>query len=324
MRKTVTHVLVGIILGVLLLGGFGSDATTVCTPLGTLTATLGLCKPAAGETGWSAAVNNNFDLIDANAAAAATSTPLDAMTGLGLTWVSGTSITVAIGAASSDDSNPSNRVLMINSAAITGTTAATWVVGNNQPKLDAGGVGNNQTWHVFEIKRTDTNVVDVLFSQSATSPTLPTNYTKQRRLGSVLTDGAAAIRNFVQDGDDFLLLASILDVNTANPGTSAVTATLTVPTGIKVTARINAAITSASNNVMSYVSSLDQNDEAPSQTVAPLSNTANANTSTNMGGVQLLVRTNTAKQIRYRLSVSAAGDIMRIATLGWIDRRGRG
>ena len=40
-------------------------ATVICTPLGTTTTSLALCKPKAGETNWDAAVNNNFDLIDA-------------------------------------------------------------------------------------------------------------------------------------------------------------------------------------------------------------------------------------------------------------------
>ena len=36
-----------------------------CTPGGTTTSVLLLCKPAAGEVGWTDAVNGNFDILDA-------------------------------------------------------------------------------------------------------------------------------------------------------------------------------------------------------------------------------------------------------------------
>ena len=38
---------------------------------------------------------------------------------------------------------------------------------------------------------------------------------------------------------------------------------------------------------------------------------------------QLYVRTNTSRQIRYRLSGSDGSAIMRISAHGWLDRRGR-
>jgi len=38
---------------------------------------------------------------------------------------------------------------------------------------------------------------------------------------------------------------------------------------------------------------------------------------------QILVRTNTSAQIRYRLSASASDIKIGLVTLGWIDRRGR-
>jgi microcystin-dependent protein len=43
-----------------------SPAEAVCTPLGTVTSNLGLCKPQAGEVGWSSAINSNWDTVDAN------------------------------------------------------------------------------------------------------------------------------------------------------------------------------------------------------------------------------------------------------------------
>lgn len=40
------------------------SAEAVCTPLGTTTPTVGLCKPGNGETGWTNAINDNWTLLD--------------------------------------------------------------------------------------------------------------------------------------------------------------------------------------------------------------------------------------------------------------------
>jgi hypothetical protein len=42
-----------------------ADAAVVCTPLGSLTPNLSLCKPLSGERSWDAAMNNNFTVLDA-------------------------------------------------------------------------------------------------------------------------------------------------------------------------------------------------------------------------------------------------------------------
>lgn len=40
------------------------SAEAVCTPLGTTTPNVGLCKPGSGETGWTNAINDNWTLLD--------------------------------------------------------------------------------------------------------------------------------------------------------------------------------------------------------------------------------------------------------------------
>lgn len=249
------------------------------------------------------------------------------LVGLTLSNDSGTPNTildVAAGAASSDDATIANRIIM-TMGALTGTTGGTWVVGTGQPKLDAGTVGNNQTWHVFVIERVDTLVVDILFSLSATAPTMPTNYTKKRRVGAFRTSGAAAIIPFVQDGDYFRLKTSVLDVNTNNPGTAAVTATLaSVITGVRVFALVNWMPRQGDNSqVTLYVSDLDANDEAPSTTAAPLASIGENFVAVGQAAAEMRTRTNTSAQVRYRLSLSSAATDIRAATLGWIDRRGQ-
>src|SRR3989442_15189692 len=65
-RKTHRQVFVIGSLVVLLLftGLVYRSGAVVCTPLGSVTTALSLCKPQAGETNWATAINNNFDILD--------------------------------------------------------------------------------------------------------------------------------------------------------------------------------------------------------------------------------------------------------------------
>ena len=224
-------------------------------------------------------------------------------------------IDIAVGAAMDDG----NAVMTVLSSAITKRLDASWAVGTNQGGLDTGTIGNN-VYHMWLIRRPDTGVVDALFSLSATAPTMPTNYTQKRRIGSVIRSGATILA-FKQVGDEFLLATPILDINVTNPGTAAVTRTLTVPTGVVVVSRLNVLVdATTSGNIVVYLSSLDTNDVAASATAAPLGqlNTTTSATWSHDAGM-VLIRTNTSAQIRSRQSVSGASDAFRIATLG--DRK---
>ena len=99
----------------------------------------------------------------------------------------------------------------------------------------------------------------------------------------------------------------------------AATPTLTVPTGVKVWAKYNAYMSGGSDRQV-YISSLDQNDEAPSNSAAPLASIERA-ASGDGAASPSLTRTNTSAQVRIR--ATAASTTALISTLGWIDRRGR-
>lgn len=243
---------------------------------------------------------------------------LNGIAGLTLSNNSGDAVNdldIAAGAAQSDDATIANRVLLTLTSALTKRLDATWAVGTNQGGLDTGSVGNN-TYHVFLIMRPDTAVVDVLFSLSATAPTMPTNYTKKRRIGSIVRLGGTILA-FNQAGDEFLLLAPVLDVDTTTLSTTAVVSALTVPTGVKVHAILNVFTTAGANNSV-LLSEMDVTDAAPSTTVAPLS-THHVPSGGHSDRVRM--RTNTSAQIRARSS--AGSTTLRIATAGWVDRRGR-
>jgi hypothetical protein len=70
---------------------------------------------------------------------------------------------------------------MTLASALVKQTNAAWAVGTNAGGLDTGSLSANTQYYVWLIKRTDTGVVDVLFSTSNSSPTMPTNYDKKRR-----------------------------------------------------------------------------------------------------------------------------------------------
>ena len=209
-----------------------------------------------------------------------------------------------------------NTEMIVLAASITKRVDSTWTVGTDQGGLDTGTVASG-TYHVFAIKRVDTGVVDALFSTSATSPTLPTNYTLFRRLGSVISTGIG-FRQFFQRGDDFLFDLTTLDVDVSNQSTTAVLRALTVPSGIQVDAKIRVRGSCASGWTV-IVSSPDVFDRAPASTANPLSDLGG--TAGVADRATLLVRTDTSSQVRTRSS--QASTELQIATYGWIDTRGK-
>jgi len=121
----------------------------------------------------------------------------------------------------------------------------------------------------------------------------------------------------------------IIDVDDDNPGTSAVTRTLTVPTGVKVLAYISVGGYTGSNSFTTVISALDISDQAgQAYATAALSGFPASGAQSGAGNGwsfdTMYVRTNTSAQIRSRLSASGASDRLGIVTRGWIDDRGRG
>ena len=238
----------------------------------------------------------------------------------GLTMsTAGASTTMTIAAGQAADSTNASYITLGSSM---GKTTSAWAAGTGNGGLDTGSIANSTWYHFYLIAKAD-GTTDVTFSTNATTPSLPSGYTLYRRIGSGLTNGSAQWVAFFQDGDQFQWAASVLDVNATNPGTAAVSRTLTVPTGKRVVALVNAATNGGSTNANLYLSDLSVTDEAPSYSAAPLGtvggNFATASTLT----VQARIMTNTSAQIRSRLSASGGGQVALIATLGWIDDRGR-
>lgn len=202
---------------------------------------------------------------------------------------------------------------------------AAWTVGTNQGGRDTGSIAD-ATWHVFVIKRLDTQVVDVLLSQSASAPTMPSPYTLFRRIGSIIRT-AGSIIGFQQDGDYFTLSVTSNDINVTNPGTAAVLGTLNVPFGIRVRwMGLLTLVAGTSNSTLyhMYISDPGTADQTPSVNFYhnQIQNDVIYGSSARAVGWSECW-TNVASQLRYRVSTSDAGLIVRLSTRGWVDQRGK-
>lgn len=288
-------------------------------------------RPIIGETiastAEAAAATDNTKMVTPARALDAIAAALPGfLTGLTLTRSAATTISVATGAARNEGAGTA-RIMTLGSA-ITKVLAATWAAGTGANGLDTGAVANTTWYHVHLIRKDSDGTLDLLYSLSPTSPTMPTGYTARRRLGSVRTDGSANILNFTQSGDQFLWDSAVVDVDAQNPGTAAVTRALTVPTGLRVQALIiGASYGGTTASVTAFFSALDKANQGL-QDVGTASLTAMANVCASGGGARwgfspMTIRTDTSAQIRSRLQTSGASDRIGIITEGWIDPRGR-
>lgn len=198
-------------------------------------------------------------------------------------------------------------------------TVSAWAVGSTNGGLDTGSIAASTWYHVWLIKRPDTGVVDVLVSLSATAPTMPTNYTEKRLIGSLLTDGTSQWTKFTQFGDEFLWDVPVNNVNGTIPGvTTAISRTVTTPLNRQVIAILGiGGVSDATTSGRINISSLDTADVA-------------ASVNTYIGGLGPTgqqwwavknVRTNTSSQVRSRMETTGQG--FYINTIGWMDSRGK-
>lgn len=211
---------------------------------------------------------------------------------------------------------------------------ANWAAGTAAGMRYSGAAIANTTYHIWAVAKAD-GTQDIYATPNASAATAAaalallqaevggSSYAYARRIGSILREGGAIVA-FTQYGDEFWRTTPVLDVDVTNPGISAVSRTLSVPLGVKVQAIVNAAAAGASNNLTAYLSPLDATDATPSKTAAPLGGLMTPGTGTNNWTANIhRIWTNTSAQIRSRFDASGASDVLRIATLGWLDRRGR-
>jgi hypothetical protein len=275
---------------------------------------------AAGTTVWTT------DPIGSSANSSTVLALRNYLSGLTLSTAgSSPTFSVAVGQAADVGSN----IIMSLTGALSKTTSA-WSAGSGNGALDTGAIANSTWYHVFLIQNFSTSNVDLLLSLSAVSPTLPANYTRYRRIGSIRTDGSAHWISFIQDGDLFQWLTPTVDVSVNTPGTSAVTRSLTnIPLGVNVLANLQVLQGNSSTtngNLATYVSDLATTDMTPTTGGTVLSDFPSGGVVAGdvfVAGTRISVRTNTSQQIRTRQSIGDAFVGLTINTLGWTDPRGK-
>lgn len=232
-------------------------------------------------------------------------------------------IDVAAGQCASLDTVDADRVLLKLSA-ITKRLDATWAAGTNQGGRSSSLTLTNGTYYVLAIRVNGVDDIGFDTSQNGTNLIADHGATHVRRIGSVLRESGSLI-GFIQDGDRVIIVTPTLSIDVTNPGTSAVSRTLRVPTGLNVIAEFQYAAydPSNANSIAAHFSDLAVPDQAPSTTAAPLASSKAVATSTIAGFNRISVRVNTSGQVRSRMDNSSATSVLKIAVLGWIDTRGR-
>lgn len=230
----------------------------------------------------------------------------------GLTMsTAGASTTLTVAAGWCADSTAVN--IMRTTAALAKTTSA-WAVGTAAGGLDTGSIAVSTWYHFFVIKRLDTGVTDVLFSLSATAPTMPTNYTLFRRIGSMKTNASSQWLKFFQNGDRFDWDLPTADLTSTTIGTTTTTVTLSVPPLLGVVASIEGNVSHATLVPTIYVvPTFITQPTTPSSDAVVISATAI--------GWGHDVTVNASGQVA--VSSGATNTTVSIATYGWIDTRGR-
>ena len=221
-------------------------------------------------------------------------------------------IDIAAGEAASTEANP---VLMVLSSAITKRLDAAWAVGSGNGGLDTGAIANG-TYHVWLIRRSDTGVVDALFSASATSPTMPTNYDQKAYLWPIIRSGGT-ILGFKQVGNAFTLDVGVTERSSTAAFAEALFTLTAVPTGVAVSPMLMYRhVQGTVGNVTAFVASasktLDAADQVAYTAAAGEGHTARVDNTF----------TNTSAQVKLAVTISsgtlAAGMLV---TRGWVYPR---
>lgn len=204
-------------------------------------------------------------------------------------------------------------------AALTKRSDAAWSVGSGNGGMDTGSKANDSWGYVWLIGRSDTGVVDALFSASATAPTMPAGYDKKRRIGAVRFGATTApIKAFKQHGNEFIWDVVTSDLAlTTNPGTAAVNRTLTAPPDMDAIFSIyfNNATTAADQLLCTETA---QTDTAPSTTAYTIRAIA-----AGVQQVEVRRKVDSSSQVRLRIATSGASDGYAIQTIGYVDLRGQ-
>ena len=215
---------------------------------------------------------------------------------------------------------------MTLASAIVKRIDASWVVGTAQGGLDGtegvAGTPDVSTWYyIWLIARSDTGVVDALFSESATAPTMPASYDFKRLIGAVFNNAAGNIDQFTAyetegGGLEIQYTTISLDVDlAATLTTNRRTDAVRVPLAFSVKALLRVSVDEAAATSCWIICNPDEADAAPSISAVPLA-TARCDVAGAYVNSEMTVRTSAAGLVASRANVATVDDYQ-IATLGF-------
>lgn len=224
---------------------------------------------------------------------------------------------IAPGVTASDDTVP---VLMSLATALRKQTDAPWAVGDGNGGWLDGASMPNGTGHAFLIRRPDTGVVDVGFSASV-NPTLPTNYTQKRRIGS-FTKTAGTLLRFKQYGDLFKLEFGNVGIRSSSSAFPSALLNVLTPLGI-VTRPILTIDVYVAGATVCFISMGDA-AVGVAHTFVAGATSVTGTTNEALALISPVFATNLASQIYFKQdNVSGAPNTSTLSLAGWIDTRGR-
>ncbi|WP_055135552.1 hypothetical protein [Pseudomonas corrugata] len=232
-----------------------------------------------------------------------------------------TVVNVDPGAAKSSD-GLSDIVLSANFAAGL-ISSGSWTAGSGAQKLDTGARAANTWYHLFLIRKTSDGSAELLFSTSATAPTMPTGYAGFRLIDSVLTDGSGLIIPFINvigsAGIRTMYWSTAVRDATVSGAASPVSTSLALstPAGRRVMAKTNACI--QSNNPCLILSPTDTTSVTVGVAIGSYLGGVliGSNDTSEASAAEVNVMTDTSRQVRVQAASAASTIAYSIVTVGW-------
>jgi hypothetical protein len=190
-----------------------------------------------------------------------------------------------------------------------------WVAGDDNGGMFTGSVANSTWYHVFLIEKDSDASIDIGFDTDIDATNIPGGYTKYRRIGSVRTDGSANILQFIQTGDEFLWVVSILDLQDTNFDQGTEYATLSTPVDVSCVSMLNAAASGASSTMIIKLFYPSQNE--------PVIGCMSTDDTSGALSTRTYVTVRTDTSSRILRDTNRENTSITLETLGYIDRRGQ-
>ena len=200
-------------------------------------------------------------------------------------------------------------------AAFTKDVSSAWAVGTGNGSLDTGSYTGSTRYAVWLIRRSDTSVVDILSSESFSSPTMPTNYDQKRLISFFNTDSGPDIIAQTQIGDYIRFIGDVIaDVSDTIADDTYETAALSVPPNCL--AHIYANLADATSNLTD--ANLHVRTTGAADGVINLESWATVSTSGTFDGVSGIgmVLVNGSSQVDYTATEGSGDATVTLRTLG--------